>query len=251
MNPPVDRTSDYLNGLAQELIALPGETEWLEFKRGNTDPQQIGEYISALSNAAALCGKAYAYLMWGVANGSHEVVGTDFSPSTLKRGNEDLENWLLQLLEPKVSFQFYQTILDEKPIVILEIGRAYRHPVRFSGVAFIRVGSYKKKLKDFADKERYLWRVFDQIPFEDMVAIERVSGDDVLRLLDYSAYFDLMDLGLPENHKGILDRLEKDNLIAPCQAGGWNIYNLGAILFAKKLGNFVGLTRKKMRVIVY
>lgn len=251
MNPPIDRTNDYLVGLARELVAMPSETEWLEFKAGNTDPQQIGEYISALSNAAALCGKAHAYLIWGIENGSHKVLGTDFLPSKYKRGNEDLENWLLKLLEPKVNFQFYQTILDEKPIVMLEIGRAYRHPVRFSGVAFIRVGSYKKKLKDFADKERYLWRVFDQTPFEDMVAAERVSGDDVLRLLDYSAYFDLMDLALPENREGILDRLTKDKLISPCEAGGWNIYNLGAILFAKKIENFAALARKRMRIVVY
>ena len=47
-----------------ELIALldrlrrePRETEWLEFKTSHFVPQVLGEYLSALANAAALVGK--------------------------------------------------------------------------------------------------------------------------------------------------------------------------------------------------
>ncbi|MGV8073426.1 MAG: helix-turn-helix domain-containing protein [Syntrophobacteraceae bacterium] len=40
--------------LLRELQALPTEIEWVEFKRDWTKPEDIGEYISALSNAAAL-----------------------------------------------------------------------------------------------------------------------------------------------------------------------------------------------------
>ena len=45
---------EYINNLVRELISLPRETEWVEFKHNNDDPQTIGEYISALSNSAAL-----------------------------------------------------------------------------------------------------------------------------------------------------------------------------------------------------
>lgn len=55
-----DRTPEYLIGLIRELCRLPRETEWAEFKHSNADPQEIGEYISALANAAALNGKAFA-----------------------------------------------------------------------------------------------------------------------------------------------------------------------------------------------
>lgn len=47
----------------QELCGHAGETEWLEFKHNDADPQAIGEYISALSNSAAYSGQAYAYLI--------------------------------------------------------------------------------------------------------------------------------------------------------------------------------------------
>jgi len=50
----------------RELATLPQETEWVEFKENNEDPEVIGEYLSALANAAALQGKSHAYLVWGV-----------------------------------------------------------------------------------------------------------------------------------------------------------------------------------------
>ena len=246
-----DRTEEYLHGLLRELCALPGETEWVEFKSNKVNPQEIGEYISALSNSAALCGKTNAYLVWGVADETHEVLGTDFIPSLAKQGNEELENWLLRLLVPKIHFYFYSLDFDGKSVVLLEISRASRHPVQFQGVEYIRIGSYKKKLKDFSEKERALWRVFDETPFEEMIAAERIPEDEVLKLIDYSAYFDLMSLSLPENRQGIIERLKADGLIAKCDAGGWNITNIGALLFAKNLSDFKSLKRKAMRVIVY
>jgi len=48
------RAIDYLQSLVRELVKLPDETEWIEFKCNNKNPQMIGEYISALSNSAAL-----------------------------------------------------------------------------------------------------------------------------------------------------------------------------------------------------
>ena len=45
--------------------------------------------------------------------------------------------------------------------------------------------------------------------------------------------------------------LADDGLIKPCEAGGWNITNLGAILFAKRLEEFRALRRKALRVIQY
>jgi len=213
-------TAEYLASLIHELCKLPQETEWVEFKVNNSDPQEIGEYISALSNSAALVGKAFAYLAWGVEDTTHALVGTTFKPHAAKVGNEELENWLLRLLTPKIHFRFLEAQIDGKAIVLLEIERAYRQPVQFGGVEFIRVGSYKKKLKEFQEKERALWRLFDKALFEDGVAVDHVQGDEVLRLLDYPAYFDLLNLPLPENKKAILHGLAGDNLIRVCEAGG-------------------------------
>ena len=55
----------------------------------------------------------------------------------------------------------------------------------------------------------------------------------------------------PESRDAILHELQSDRLIAPCAAGGWNITNLGAILFANRLNDFQRLSRKAIRVIHY
>jgi len=246
-----DRTSEYLVSLVRELCKLPRETEWVEFKVNNGNPQEIGEYLSALANAAALNGKAFAYLVWGVEDETHRIVGTGFSPAATKKGNEPLETWLLRLLTPKIHFRFYEVTVDDAAVVVLEIGRAFRHPVRFQADEFIRIGSARKPLKEAPDRERTLWRIFDQTPFEDMVAVEHVGADEVLRLLDYPAYFDLLKRPLPENRDGILHALDEDSLIQPCEAGGWNITNLGAISFARRVEDFRSVQRKAMRVIQY
>jgi len=196
-----DRSPEYLLSLVNELRKLPDETEWLEFKVNKADPQEIGEYLSALANSAALCGKAQAYLVWGIENGTRTVVGTSFSPQRAKVGNEEMQNWLLRLLSPRIQFDFYEVDTKGCHMVILEINRAFRHPVQFQGQEFIRVGSYKKRLKDFPEKERDLWRIFDQTPFESLIAAEDLNTDEVLSLLDYPAYFDLLHLPLPDNRE--------------------------------------------------
>ena len=222
-----------------------------EFKHNEIEPEQIGEYISALANSAALLGKVNAYMIWGIADDSHDVVGTNFRPGTTKNGNEELENWLLRLLTPKINFRFFELIVNDLPVVLLEISAAFLHPVSFQGIEYLRIGSYKKKLKDFPQKERELWRVFDQTPFEREVAAESLDVEEVLRLLDYPAYFNLLKLPLPEGRDGILAVLAADEMIVSTTTGKWNITNLGAMLFAQKLSDFRSLKRKAIRVILY
>lgn len=247
----IERPAGYLAGLVRELCALPRETEWAEFKVNEKNPEAIGQYISALGNSAALVGKAFAYLVWGVRDDDHAIVGTHFDPHKARVGNEELESWLLRLLEPKIDFRFFTVEIEGSRVVVLEITRAARTPIRFSGEEFIRVGTYKKKLKDHQEKERSLWRIFDQTPFEDGIATEHVTSDEVLRLLDYPAYFSLLEQPLPADREGILKALLDDRLIRKSEAGGWDIMNLGAILFAKRLDAFHRLRRKAVRVIQY
>ncbi len=241
----------YLIGLVNELRNLPSETAWVEFKHNRADAEEIGEYISALANSAALAGKVEAYMIWGIDDESHDVIGTRFDPASEKIGNEELESWLLRLLTPRIQFRFYQFQIEANTVVMLEIAAATQHPVRFKNVEFVRIGSYKKPLKDFPEKERELWRIFEHKHFEEEIATEHVSAEDVLAKLNYPAYFDLLRIPLPEGRDGILAALEADAIIVHSSGGRWNITNLGGILFAKHLSDFRGLQRKSIRVIQY
>ncbi len=245
------QNSDYLNSLLLELAALPQESGWVEFKQNNEAPEAIGEYISALSNTAALKGKAKAYVVWGIADADHALVGTSFDPMAAKVGNQELESWLLQQLGPKLQFAFERVLVQGKQMVILEIDAAFRHPVQFKGVEWIRVGSYKKRLKDYPEMERALWRILDQTPYEWQVAAEKLSAQEVLGLLDYPAYFARLDRPLPDGHAALMEALAADRLVERMDSGHWRIFNLGALLFAKRLADFGPLGRKAVRVVQY
>lgn len=245
------RTKEYYRSLVAELIKLPRETEWVEFKHNNADPEEIGEYISALANSAVLAGKVHAYLLWGINNETHQVLGTSFRYGATKVGNEELENWLLRLLSPKIRFDFRELEVDGMAVCLLEIETAQRQPVQFKGHEFVRVGSYKKKLKEFPEKERELWRLFDNTSFERQITEAHLLSADVLQFLDYPAYFELLGLPMPTGADGIIDALAHDDLIVMDEAGRWNITNLGAVLFAKNLNDFKALKRKAVRVVLY
>ena len=240
----------YLRGLLRELRSNH-EAEWLEFKVGNENPARIGEYVSALANAAALADKTHGYVVWGIEDGNRALVGTQFAPHAAKKGNEPLETWLSRLLEPEAAFRFHELLLDDKRFVLLEVDRATHRPVAFSGTEFVRVGSATRKLKDFPEKERALWQAFSRVRFEDGVAAERVAGEEVLLALNSAAYFDLLGVPAADGRDATLEVLERDRLIAPCAAGGFNITNLGAILLAKDLDGFPRLRRKALRVVEY
>jgi ATP-dependent DNA helicase RecG len=237
--------------LLTRLLALPHETEWVEWKENDCRPDDIGEYISALANAAALHGKDTGYVVWGVRDADKAVVGTSFRPREVKIGNQELENWLATLLTPPTGFRFHEWTHAGKTVVILEVAPATSIPVRFKEIEFIRVGTYKKKLKDHSDRERDLWKLFARTTFEGGIARANVATDAVFSLLDYPAYFEVTKQVLPENRTGILERFAAEQLIVAHPEGTYDITNLGAILFAKELSAFDRLARKALRVIIY
>jgi ATP-dependent DNA helicase RecG len=245
------RTQDHLVALVEDLLRRPRELEWLEDKENNSDPDMIGEYISALSNSAAIAGVPHGYILWGVRDPDRTVVGTAFDPGAKKVGNEDLKPWLTRLLSPEVYFDFHKVAIEGKNVVLMEIGHAAGQPVKFKGEEYIRIGSYKKKLRDHPDHARRIWKVLDRVAWEGGIAASQLTDSEVVFLLNYPAYFDLMGLPLPESRSGIIDALASEGLIEGVGAGLSNITNLGAILFAKKLENFESLARKSIRVIQY
>lgn len=65
--------------------------------------REVGQYISALSNSAALEGRKNAYFVWGVDDKTHDVVGTNFDPNCDVK-NEPLKHFLSRQLHPDVNF---------------------------------------------------------------------------------------------------------------------------------------------------
>jgi ATP-dependent DNA helicase RecG len=152
------RTED-LHSLLEELVEYPAETEWIEFKlgAGSITNDQIGEYISAMSNGATIKNKPFGYLVWGVHDKTHEIKGTNFKFSTAKQGNQDLELWVRNLLHPKINFAIFEFDYQGKNMVLLRIPAAKGEPAHFKKIPYIRIGSNKTDLRNHPNFVRLIY----------------------------------------------------------------------------------------------
>ena len=158
------RMADSLIKTIENLIAYPNEEEWFEFKVDWQEYHALGEYISAMSNAAALLGREQAYFVWGIENNSHQVVGTKFNFQQEVR-NEPLQHLLARMVRPYIGFQFSELTLRGKRIVVLSIPAARHTPTSFDKVRYMRISSSKVNLMDFPEREAQLFSVLrDGLP---------------------------------------------------------------------------------------
>jgi len=156
-------TEQELNILLDELCGQPHELQWLEFKmnKGSITNEQIGEYISAMSNGAALANKPFGYLVWGVEDKTQLIKGTNFTFSNAKQTNQDLELWLRNLMLPGINFEIFEFRYDEKPVVLIRIPAAKGEPTHFQKKAFVRIGSNKTDLRNFPNYVRIIYNSQD------------------------------------------------------------------------------------------
>lgn len=243
--------NDALVALLEKLLHTSGESEWLEFKRNFVNHKDVGEYLSCLANSALLRGQERAYLIWGIDNDTRKVVGTQFSPKSEKIGNQELEHWLSLHLKPRIDFVLHEFHYNTLPVSMIEIFPPVGNIVYFNNIAYIRVGTNKTRLLECPEKEKRLYKILSGRSFENMCAMRGLSADEVISLIDYPAYFEMSGQTLPTNKDGILDRLESDGIVKRENSGNYNISNLGAIMWAKRLDSFETLKRKAVRVVFY
>lgn len=240
-----------LDKLVNELRTYSNETQWIEFKHNNYNPHMIGQDISALANSAALHEKRCAYMLWGIDDATHEIVGTEKDFQTLKKGNEEIENWLRRLLSPNADFEFHAVSVNNKAVGVLIICSAANQTVTFEKVDYIRVGSYTKKLSDYPALQAQLWDRLRNSKFEERCAVHDLELDDAIRLLEYASYFDIRQMPQPSDMKGVAYYMLEEGIITKQDNGLYSITNLGAILLAKRLADFPKISRKAIRVVQY
>ena len=240
-----------LRKLVDRLVSLSKESETVEFKANFHSKEEIGERISALSNSACLLNQPYSYLVFGIENGTHHIIGTTFRSKQHMVGNEELEVWLLNRLNPRIDFQCFDFEYQEGiQLSLYKIPATENVPVKFLNVGYVRVNSSTRKLIDYPEKEKQIWKNELTEKFMLNVALKNLTLSDIPRYLSTETYFDLMHLPYPSNLENVALRLKEENIINEYE-GQYAITNLGALLFAKNLKDFSTLTRKAIRVIKY
>lgn len=236
--------------LITELLKNTSEREWFEFKTNNPLIEDMGEYISALANSACLLGKKFSYIIWGISD-NREVVGTTFDPHCMKKGNQDVENWLQQMIKPSINFCFNKINYNGKNLVIMTIPSAISEPIKFRNISYIRIGSHNNKLIDYPDRERGLWNILLHKNFEDEIAKDSLSYDEICTLLDFAKYYEILKLPLPEEKKYFVDTFISEKFILKNDDSSYAITNLGALLMARNIQDFPTVARKAIRIIQY
>ena len=223
----------------------------IQTKLRGYDPETIGEDISALANGATLEEKSSAYFLWGIDDETHELVGTEHDLQNIKKGNEELENWLRGNLSRNVDFEYQKVQKGNVTIGVLIIKSAIAQPVTFRKIEYIRVGSYTKKMMEYPALQSRLWNRLHNIDFETQSALQNLDLQAALQLLEYNSYFDLTGIPLPVSADGIVHYMLQEGILIKQDNGQYAISNLGAILFAKRLSDFQKVSRKAIRVIQY
>ena len=171
-------TNEELIQLIDELRTLPRETEWVEFKKGTaTTNERLGMYISGLSNSACVKNQDFGYLVFGIDDVTHEVIGTNFNFKTAKEGNQELELWIKRNTIPTLNFEHY--VCHYNPNVRVElfsIPAAKGEPISFMNYQKIRIGTSLTDLKNYPDLIRIIYN--SQIDWSAKI-IDNASIDDL------------------------------------------------------------------------
>lgn len=161
------------------LRNLPHEQAVVEFKLNLSDLDKIGAYLSGLANTAALQGRDRAWLVWGIEDESHRVMGTFFNPFQQKIGNQSLHMWLQVMTQPRADFEFHELNYNGARVVMLEIHPTRAVPMAFKHVRYIRVDSHLVELAKFPSQESRLWSLLGVLEDWTGVVVPEASLDDL------------------------------------------------------------------------
>ncbi len=124
-----------LKYVLQSLRNLTAENEIVEFKEAKNgyDFNKLGKYFSALSNEANLKGKPYAWLVFGIENKKHAIVGSQFRPQ--RKDLDSLKSEIANKTTNRISFiEIHELNEPEGRVVMFQIPAAPKgFPIAFEG----------------------------------------------------------------------------------------------------------------------
>jgi len=128
--------------ILQKLLEMPDDNEVVEFKsaKKDFDFSKLGQYFSALSNESNLKKVRHAWLVLGVEDKNHEIVGTDYKVDA--RSLHKLKHDIAQHINNRLTFMdIFEFRKDGKRIVMFHIPAALRGiPTSFMGHYYGRDG---------------------------------------------------------------------------------------------------------------
>ena len=124
-----------LQHILTDLRNLSAENEIVEFKEAKTgyDFNKLGKYFSALSNEANLKGRPFAWLVFGIENKKHSIVGSQFR--TTRKDLDSLKSEIANKTTNRITFiDIYELHEPDGRVVMFQIPAAPKGiPIAFDG----------------------------------------------------------------------------------------------------------------------
>ena len=154
------------------------ENEVVEFKeaKASFDIDELGRYFSALSNEANLREHDFAWIVFGIHNKTHEIIGTNF-----KNGEKALNKLKHDMSQHTTDNLIFREIvpvhIDGKRVLLFKVPASPRNMVvHWKGIAYARDGESLKPLNQSKRDE-----IRHQSPIPDWSAqlVPNASIDDL------------------------------------------------------------------------
>jgi ATP-dependent DNA helicase RecG len=135
-------TTEQLIQELQHLQSLAAETEVVEFKeaKNDFDSTKMGRYFSALCNEANLKNKKCAWLVFGIENANHKIVGTNYRVQSNNRPLQGLKKEIADKTTNRITFiEIYELTTEQGRVILFQIPPAPKGiPVAFEGHYYAR-----------------------------------------------------------------------------------------------------------------
>jgi predicted HTH transcriptional regulator len=231
--------------LKDSLYPIPSELNELDWKSGLSDKsERLAQHLSAFANL-----KGGGILVYGVHN---DGTCFDLTKEEIDKTVQTLGNIAQNSLVYSIPIEHAVMDFEGHALLFVYIPEQSDKPVHLRGkdiyTSYHRSAGQTVKMS--RNQVKALIATSQGITFEQQLAKENLTKEDVLKYLNYKALYHILDKNIPQSTDAIIERLA-DYQLCKLVGESWSITNLGAILFANDLQNFPNMAGHEVIVRKY
>lgn len=231
--------------LEASLEPIPSELNEIDWKSGlSTKTERLAQHLSAFANQ-----KGGGILVFGVDNNG-DLLGVD--KQSIDKTVQVLGNIAANNLDHSISIEHDVLAFRGCSLLFVYVPEQSEKPVYLRSKtiydSFIRSAGQTVKMSK--QQVRTIIAESQGITFEQGIAKASLFAEDVLSLLNYQKFYQLIKKDVPGSLDSIISALSEFGFCV-FNNGFWHITNLGAILFARRLSDFPSLAGREVIVRRY
>lgn len=231
--------------LNDSMHPVPTELNEVDWKSGlSPKTDRIAQHICAFANL-----QGGGMLVFGINdNGSHFSVNKDEADTIIKLIGNVAQNNLSHAIKVEHDILEY----ENDALLFIYIPEQIEKPVHLRGKDLFNCycRSAGQTVKMSQSQVKFLIAKSQGVSFEEQLALEGLKASEILQMLNYTKFFELIDKTVPKTNDSILKSLIEYKFCKISNTS-WSITNLGAILFANNVEDFPGLRERSVIVRKY